>query len=88
MGSKRLAIEYFQETFGEGSGIERWFRELKERTRRLYNNTNSNKVKSIEEIASAIALTQHTTQHPNGTKCNTWLTVPWPLCPFWATGPV
>ncbi|MEM2555488.1 MAG: hypothetical protein QXD31_01420, partial [Candidatus Caldarchaeum sp.] len=47
---KRLGIEYFHETFGERGRIERWFRELKERTRRFYNNINSKKVKSIEEI--------------------------------------
>ncbi|MEM3125412.1 MAG: DDE-type integrase/transposase/recombinase [Candidatus Caldarchaeum sp.] len=57
---KRLGIEYFHETFGERGRIERWFRELKERTRRFYNNINSKKVKSIEEIASAIALIHNT----------------------------
>ncbi|MEM2582454.1 MAG: DDE-type integrase/transposase/recombinase [Candidatus Caldarchaeum sp.] len=57
---KRLGIEYFHETFGERSRIERWFRELKERTRRFYNNINSKKVKSIEEITSAIALIHNT----------------------------
>ncbi|MEM2483889.1 MAG: hypothetical protein QXR26_08695 [Candidatus Caldarchaeum sp.] len=56
----RLGIEYFHETFGERGRIERWFRELKERTRRFYNNINSKKVKSIEEIASAIALIHNT----------------------------
>ncbi|MEM4375065.1 MAG: hypothetical protein QXI97_08765 [Nitrososphaerota archaeon] len=33
----RLGIEYIQER----NRIERWFRELKDRTRRFYNNTNS-----------------------------------------------
>ncbi|MEM3032470.1 MAG: DDE-type integrase/transposase/recombinase [Nitrososphaerota archaeon] len=33
----RLGIEYIQER----NRIERWFREIKDRTRRFYNNTNS-----------------------------------------------
>ncbi|MEM4374462.1 MAG: hypothetical protein QXI97_05635, partial [Nitrososphaerota archaeon] len=52
----RLGIEYIHETSGERNRIERWFRKLKDRTRRFYNNINSKKVKSIEEIASAIAI--------------------------------
>lgn len=36
------------------------FRELEEKTRRFYNNINSNKVKSIEEIASTIVLIHNT----------------------------
>ncbi|MEM3032058.1 MAG: IS6 family transposase, partial [Nitrososphaerota archaeon] len=48
---ERLGIEYFQER----NRIERWFRELKDRTRRFYNNIKT--VKSIEEITTAIALT-------------------------------
>ncbi|MEM2580694.1 MAG: DDE-type integrase/transposase/recombinase [Candidatus Caldarchaeum sp.] len=52
---KRLGIEYFHETFGNRNRIERWFRELKDRTRRFYNNINSKTVKSIEEIAAGIA---------------------------------
>lgn len=35
------------------------FRELKERTRRFYNNINSKIVKSIEEIATSTALTHN-----------------------------
>ncbi|MEM4415244.1 MAG: DDE-type integrase/transposase/recombinase [Candidatus Caldarchaeum sp.] len=73
---KRLGIEYFQETFGERSRIERWFRELKDRTRRFHNNINSKKVESIEEIASANSpSTRHTTQNQDGRRRNTWLTV-------------
>jgi len=53
---RRLGIEYIHETFGERNRIERWFRELKDRTKRFYNNINSKTVKSIEEIATAIAL--------------------------------
>ncbi|MEM3081464.1 MAG: hypothetical protein QXH35_07180 [Nitrososphaerota archaeon] len=36
------------ETYGGSNRIERWFRKLKDRTRRLYDNVNS---KPIEEIA-------------------------------------
>ncbi|MEM2801031.1 MAG: DDE-type integrase/transposase/recombinase [Candidatus Caldarchaeum sp.] len=57
---KRLGIEYFHETFGNRNRIERWFRELKDRTRRFHNNINSKTVKSIEEIATAIALIHNT----------------------------
>ncbi|MEM2041538.1 MAG: DDE-type integrase/transposase/recombinase, partial [Nitrososphaerota archaeon] len=53
---KRLGIEYLHETFGNRNKVERWFRELKDRTKRFYNNINSKTVKSIEEIATAIAL--------------------------------
>ena len=37
----RLGITYFHETFGERNKIERWFRELKERTKRFYNNVKT-----------------------------------------------
>jgi transposase-like protein len=36
----RLGITYFHETFGKRNRIERWFREMKERTKRFYNNVN------------------------------------------------
>jgi transposase-like protein len=51
----RLGITYFQETFGERSRIERWFREMKERTKMFYNNVNSKTLKSLEELATTIA---------------------------------
>ncbi|MEM2683853.1 MAG: DDE-type integrase/transposase/recombinase [Nitrososphaerota archaeon] len=54
---KRLGIEYIHETFGDRNRVERWFRKLKDRTKRFYNNINS---KSVEEIAAAIALTHNT----------------------------
>ncbi|MEM2051008.1 MAG: hypothetical protein QXZ11_07815 [Thermoproteota archaeon] len=57
---KRLGIEYFHETFGNRNRIERWFRELKDRTRRFHNNINSKKGESIEETALAIALIHNT----------------------------
>jgi len=56
---RRLGLEYFHETFGERNRIERWFRELKERTKRFYNNVNAKTIKSVEEIASAVALTHN-----------------------------
>ena len=49
-------LEYVHETFGNRNRIERWFRELKDRTKRLYNNMNAKTIKSIEELVSAIAL--------------------------------
>jgi transposase-like protein len=53
---ERLGITYFHETFGNRNKIERWFRELKNRTKRFYNNANSKTLKSIEEIATAVAI--------------------------------
>jgi transposase-like protein len=53
---ERLGITYFHETFGNRNKIERWFRELKERTKRFHNNVNSKTLKSIEEIATAVAI--------------------------------
>ncbi|MEM1965608.1 MAG: hypothetical protein QXH12_05790 [Candidatus Caldarchaeum sp.] len=35
--------------------VERWFRKLKDRTKRFYNNINLKTVESIGEIATAIA---------------------------------
>jgi transposase-like protein len=52
---ERLGIIYFHETFGERSRIERWFREMKNRTKRFHNNINAKKLKSLEELATAIA---------------------------------
>jgi transposase-like protein len=51
-----LGITYFHETFGNRNKIERWFRELKNRTKRFHNNVNSETRKSIEEIAKAVAI--------------------------------
>jgi len=62
---KRLGLEYFHETFGERNRIERWFRKLKERTKR-FNNINTKTVKYVEETAKAIALLHNiTTQNIN-----------------------
>jgi transposase-like protein len=52
----RLGMTYFHETFGNRNKIERWFRELKERTKRFYNNVNAKTLKSIEELVTAIAI--------------------------------
>jgi transposase-like protein len=53
---ERLGIIYFHETFGNRNRIERWFRELKNRTKRFYNNVNSKKLKCLEELVTAIAI--------------------------------
>jgi transposase-like protein len=53
---ERLGITYFHETFGKRNKIERLFRELKNRTKKFYNNVNSKKLKSIEELVTAIAI--------------------------------
>jgi transposase-like protein len=52
----RLGITYFHETFGNRNRIERWFRELKDRTKRFYNNINAKTLKSLEELVTAIAI--------------------------------
>jgi transposase-like protein len=49
-------MTYFHETFGNRNKIERWFREMKERTKRFYNNVNSKTLKSIKELVTAIAI--------------------------------
>jgi transposase-like protein len=52
---ERLGTTYFHETFGSRNKIERWFRELKDRTKRFHNNINAKTLKSLEELATAIA---------------------------------
>jgi transposase-like protein len=51
----RLGITYFHEAFGSRNRIERWFREMKRRTKRFHNNINAKTLKSLEELATAIA---------------------------------
>jgi transposase-like protein len=51
----RLGITYIHETLGKRNRIERWFRELKNRTKMFYNNINAKKLKSLEELATTIA---------------------------------
>ena len=53
---ERLGMTYFHETFGNRNKIERWFREMKERTKRFYNNVNAKTLKRIEELVTAIAI--------------------------------
>jgi transposase-like protein len=53
---ERLGMTYFHETFGNRNKIERWFRELKNRTKRFYNNVNAKTLKSIEELVTVIAI--------------------------------
>jgi transposase-like protein len=53
----RLGMTYFHETFGNRNKIERWFREMKERTKRFYNNINAKTLKSLEELITATAAT-------------------------------
>jgi transposase-like protein len=55
-------MTYFHETFGKRNRIERWFRELKNRTKRFYNNINSKKLKSIEDLVTAIAIMHNITR--------------------------
>jgi putative transposase len=51
----RLGITYIHETFGKRSRIERWFREMKNRTKMFYNDINAKTLRSLEELATAIA---------------------------------
>jgi transposase-like protein len=52
----RLGITYFHETFGNRNRIERWFREMKGRTKKFYNNINTKTLKCLEELITAIAV--------------------------------
>jgi len=55
----RLGLEYRYERFGLRNTIERFFRYLKERTRRFYNNINTWKIQSVEDYAKTIAITRN-----------------------------
>jgi putative transposase len=50
----RLGITYIHETFGKRNRIERWFREMKERAKRFYNNITTKTLKSLEELITAL----------------------------------
>jgi transposase-like protein len=52
---ERLGITYFHETFGNRNRIERWFREMKDRTKRFYNSVNTKTSKCLEESVTTIA---------------------------------
>jgi transposase-like protein len=54
----RLGITYFQETFGKRNRIERWFKEMKEKTKIFYN-INAKTLKSLGELATPIAATHN-----------------------------
>jgi putative transposase len=56
---ERLGITHFHETFGNRNRIERWFREVKDRTKRFYNNINAKILKSLEELVTAIVATHN-----------------------------
>jgi transposase-like protein len=47
---------WYRWSFGNRNKIMRWFRELKNRTKRFHNNVNSKTLKSIEEIAIVVAI--------------------------------
>jgi transposase-like protein len=47
-------MTYLHETFGNRNRIEKWFREVKVKTKRFYNNINAKTLKSIKELESAI----------------------------------
>jgi transposase-like protein len=53
---ERLGMNYFHETLGNRNRIERWFRELKNKTKRFYNNINAKTLKCLEELVTAIAI--------------------------------
>ena len=52
----RLGLEYRYERFGLRNTVERFFRYLKERTRRFYNNINTWRIQSVEDYAKTIAI--------------------------------
>jgi len=52
----RLGLEYRHQRFGLRNVVERFFRYLKQRTKRFYNNINSWRIQSIEDYAKTIAI--------------------------------
>lgn len=52
---KRLELEYIHERFSRKNIVKRFFRYIKQRTRRFYNNIDC-WVQSIEDYASIIAI--------------------------------
>ena len=47
-------MTYLDKTFGNRNRIEKWFREVKVKTKWFYNNINAKTLKSMEELESAI----------------------------------
>jgi transposase-like protein len=58
---ERLGLKYQYQTFGLRNAVERFFGYIKQRTRRFYNNINSWKTQSIEDYATATAITRNLT---------------------------
>ena len=58
---ERLGLKYRYQRFGLRNTVERFFRYIKQRTRRFYNNINTWSIKSIEDYASAIAIIRNLT---------------------------
>jgi transposase-like protein len=58
---ERLGLKYRYQRFSLRNTVERFFRYLKQRTRRFYNNINTWSIKSIEDYASAIAIIRNLT---------------------------
>ena len=48
----RYGLKWLHITFGERNAIERFFRTLKERTRRFYNNLPSDRLDNLESFLS------------------------------------
>jgi len=53
---ERLGLNIDRQRFGLRNTVERFFRYLKQRTRRFYNNINTWRTQSIEDYAAAIAI--------------------------------
>ena len=64
----RIGLEYRYERFGLRNVVERFFRYLKEKTERFYNNINTWKIQSVEDYAKTIAIIRnlHTTIKTQG----------------------
>jgi len=58
---ERLGLEYRYERLGLRNTVERFFRYLKEGTRRFYNNINTWRIQSVEDYAKTIAITRNIT---------------------------
>jgi putative transposase len=52
----RFGITWIHVTFGERNAIERFFRTLKERTRRFYNNLTSDRLDNLESFMHTFML--------------------------------
>jgi ribosomal protein L16 Arg81 hydroxylase len=50
-----LVIDAVLSSLASLSRFHRWFRELKNRTKRFYNNVNSKTLKSLEDLVAATA---------------------------------